>query len=112
SAGGKAVGIEVDITDEASVAAMMKATNAAFGGLDILVNNAALMIEAVGTPAIRTKIADFEKLMRVNLLGALICSQAAVGLFQARGGGKIVNQISAGAFPAQTTYGVSKVALL
>ena len=33
-------------------------------------------------------------------------------LFQARGGGKIVNQLSAGGFPAQTTYGISKIALL
>src|SRR3546814_3745061 len=70
--------------DETSVGAMMEATVAAFGGLDILVNNAALMVEAVGTPAIQTNIADFERLMRVNLTGALICSKAAVPLFQAR----------------------------
>ncbi|HZG33768.1 MAG TPA: SDR family oxidoreductase, partial [Sphingopyxis sp.] len=92
--------------------AMMDAVQSAFGGLDILVNNAALMVEAVGTPAIQTSIADFDKLMRVNLTGALICSKAAVPLFQARGGGKIVNQLSAGGLPAQTTYGISKVALL
>ena len=111
-AGGKAIAVEVDITDEAKVADMMDAAMSAFGGLDILVNNAALMVEAVGTPAIQTSIADFDRLMRVNLTGALICSKAAVPLFEARGGGKIVNQISAGAFPAQTTYGISKVALL
>src|SRR3546814_7345058 len=50
--------------------------------------------------------------MRINLTGALICSKAAVPLFEARGGGKIVNQLSAGGFPAQTPYGISKVALL
>ena len=111
-AGGKAIAVEVDITDEAKVADMMDATVAAFGGLDILVNNAALMVEAVGTPVIQTEVADFERLMRVNVTGALICSKAAVPLFAARGGGKIVNQISAGAFPAQTSYGVSKIALL
>lgn len=110
--GGTAIAAQVDIADEASVAAMMEATRTAFGGLDILVNNAALMVEAVGTPAIQTSIADFERLMRVNLMGALICAKAAVPLFQARGGGKIVNQLSAGGFPAQTTYGISKVALL
>jgi NAD(P)-dependent dehydrogenase (short-subunit alcohol dehydrogenase family) len=109
--GGKAEAVRVDITDEASVAAMMAATVEAFGGLDILVNNAALMLEAVGTPAIQTKVADLERLMRVNLFGALICAQAAVPLM-AKSGGKIVNQVSAGAFPAQTTYGISKIALL
>jgi NAD(P)-dependent dehydrogenase (short-subunit alcohol dehydrogenase family) len=69
------------------------------------------MVEAVGTPAIRTEIADFERLLRINVLGALICAKAAVPLFQARGGGKIVNALSAGAWPAQTPYGVSKLAL-
>jgi NAD(P)-dependent dehydrogenase (short-subunit alcohol dehydrogenase family) len=109
--GNAALAVQVDIADEASVAAMMAATEKHFGGLDILVNNAALMVEAVGTPAIRTEIADFERLLRVNLLGALICSKAAVPLMTARGGGKIVNQLSAGAWPAQSCYGVSKIAL-
>lgn len=109
--GAAAIAVQVDIADEASVAALMAATVDAFGGLDILVNNAALMVEAVGTPAIRTEIADFERLLRVNLTGALICAKAAVPLMQARGGGRIVNQLSAGAWPAQTTYGVSKIAL-
>src|SRR3546814_3668423 len=70
------------------------------------------MVGAVGTPAIQTSIPDFDRLMRINLTGALICSKAAVPLFEARGGGKIVNQLSAGGFPAQTPYGISKVALL
>ncbi|QGN54198.1 SDR family oxidoreductase [Novosphingobium sp. Gsoil 351] len=109
--GEQALPVKVDIADEASVAAMMAATQDRFGGLDILVNNAALMVEAVGTPAIETEIADFERLLKVNLLGALICTKAAVPFFEARGGGKIVNQLSAGAWPAQTPYGVSKIAL-
>ena len=112
ASGGTAKAVQADITDEASVKAMMEEARSSFGGLDILVNNAALMVEAVGTPAIQTNMADFNKLMAVNLNGALICTQAAVPLMQERGGGKIVNQLSAGAWPAQTTYGVSKIALL
>lgn len=110
--GGTAIGVQADITDEASVAAMMQQVQEHFEGLDILVNNAALMIEAVGTPAVQTEIDDLRKLMDVNLIGALICAKAAVPLFKERGGGKIVNQLSAGAWPAQTTYGISKIALL
>jgi len=110
--GREAFAVQVDITDAASVTDMMAAAKAQFGGVDILVNNAALMVEAVGTPAIKTAIPDFERVLRVNLTGALICAQAAVPLMVERGGGKIVNQISAGAFPAQTTCGVSKIALL
>jgi NAD(P)-dependent dehydrogenase (short-subunit alcohol dehydrogenase family) len=110
--GGAATAVQVDITDEASVQAMMDATVAAYGGLDILVNNAALMVEAVGTPTHHMSVADFERLMRVNVTGALICSKAAVPLFKARGGGRIVNQSSAGAFPAQSAYGISKIAIV
>jgi NAD(P)-dependent dehydrogenase (short-subunit alcohol dehydrogenase family) len=57
-------------------------------------------------------ISDVERLLRINVLGALMCAQAVVPLMAARGGGKIINQLSAGAFPAQTAYGISKVALL
>src|SRR3546814_19245970 len=89
---------------------MMETAEAAFGGLDILVNNAALMVEAVGTPAIQTSIADFDRLMRINLTGALICSKAAVPLFEARGGGKIVTQLSAGGLPAPPPSGTSPTA--
>src|SRR3546814_10832460 len=45
-AGGKAIAVQVDIADEASVSAMMETAEAAFGGLDILVNNAALMVRS------------------------------------------------------------------
>lgn len=110
--GENALPVQADIADAASVANLVAAAEQRFGGLDILVNNAALMVEAVGTPAIRTPISDLERLLRVNVMGALICAQAAVPLMVKRGGGKIVNQISAGAFPAQSPYGISKIALL
>jgi NAD(P)-dependent dehydrogenase (short-subunit alcohol dehydrogenase family) len=48
----------------------------------------------------------------VNVTGALNCAQALVPQMRERGGGKIVNQLSGGAFPAQSLYGVSKLALL
>src|SRR5947209_7728414 len=51
AAGGKAIGVGVDITKPDQVAAMVKAGVDAFGGLDILVNNAALMVEAVASSA-------------------------------------------------------------
>ena len=112
ASGGKALGAAVDITDRASVAAMVTTTETAFGGIDILVNNAALMVEIVGTPAIAISSQALDKALSVNLHGALNCAQAVVASMTARGGGRIVNQISAGAFPAQTVYGITKVALL
>jgi NAD(P)-dependent dehydrogenase (short-subunit alcohol dehydrogenase family) len=91
---------------------MVEGATAEFGGIDILVNNAALMVEIVGTPAIQISTEDLNKALNVNLHGALNCAQAVVPSMAARGGGRIVNQLSAGAFPAQTVYGVTKIALL
>jgi NAD(P)-dependent dehydrogenase (short-subunit alcohol dehydrogenase family) len=112
AAGGKAIAVQTDITDRASVAAMTDKARQAFGGVDILVNNAALMVEIVRTPASQISIEDFNRALSVNLIGALNCSQAVAPLMAERGGGRIVNQLSAGAFPAQSIYGVTKLALL
>lgn len=112
AAGGKAYAVQVDITDTASVAAMAQAAQAEFGGVDILVNNAALMVEITDKPAIQIDKARFDKGIAVNLWGALNCSQVLAPLMAARGGGSIINQVSAGAFPAQSFYGVTKIALV
>jgi NAD(P)-dependent dehydrogenase (short-subunit alcohol dehydrogenase family) len=110
--GGKAIAVGVDITKPDAVARMVKAATDAFGGIDILVNNAALMVEVVSGTAIDIPIADWKRLMDVNLTGALVCTQAVVPVMRTRGGGKIVNQVSGGAFPALSLYGVSKLALV
>lgn len=112
ASGGQAIACGVDITDPPAVAQMVRDANEAFGGVDILVNNAALMIDATLEPAMQVPIADWNRLMAVNVTGALNCVQAAAPSMIARGGGKIVNQVSGGAFPAQSLYGISKLALL
>jgi len=112
AAGGTAIAVQVDITDSAAVAAMAERTKREFGGIDILVNNAALMVEIVDKPLIQSDRARFDKGMAVNVWGAINCAQAAAPFMAERGGGAIVNQLSAGAFPAQTFYGVTKLALL
>jgi NAD(P)-dependent dehydrogenase (short-subunit alcohol dehydrogenase family) len=112
AAGGKAIAVGVDITQPDSVAKMAKAATAAFGGVDILVNNAALMAELGYMPAADIPLEQWNRIMNVNLTGALICVQAIVPLMRARGGGKIINQVSGGAYPAMSVYGVSKLALV
>jgi NAD(P)-dependent dehydrogenase (short-subunit alcohol dehydrogenase family) len=109
--GGKAVSAQVDIVDPASVQAMVARATEAFGGVDILVNNAALMLEMGASATISTGKNDFDKFMAVNVWGAINCTQAVAGSMAQRGGGAIVNQISAGAFPAQSLYGITKLAL-
>lgn len=113
AAGGQAVGVQCDITDRSSVAAMAAKAKAVFGGVDILVNNAALMVEiSRGATVLGMEPDLVDKSLQVNLVGALNCIRAVVPLMRERGEGRIVNQISAGAFPATSIYGVSKVALL
>lgn len=110
--GAKAIGVRVDITDPASAQAMVEAARSAFGGVDILVNNAALMAE-LGHQSIATvSIEDWNRTLNVNLTGALICCQAAIPAMRERGGGRIVNQTSGGAFPAIGVYGIGKLALV
>jgi len=111
TAGGKAIAVQADITDTASVEAMAAKAKAEFGGIDILVNNAALMVEIVDKPLIQTDRARFDRGMAVNVWGALNCAQVVAPYLAERGGGSIVNQVSAGAYPAQTFYGVTKIAL-
>ncbi|MFV8817658.1 SDR family oxidoreductase [Haliea sp. E17] len=112
AAGGRALGVEVDITRPQSVQAMAAVAKAEFGGVDILVNNAALMVELGSASAVDIPLEEWNRIMDVNVTGALNCVQAIVPLMRERGGGKIVNQSSGGAFPAQSIYGISKLALV
>jgi len=110
--GGQAVGVKVDITDESSVAAMAERAGQVFGGVDILVNNAALMVEIERRPVSQTPLDEWNRVMNVNVTGALNCAKAVIPGMLARGGGKIVNQVSGGAFPPWGIYGISKLALV
>ncbi|MET0251486.1 MAG: SDR family oxidoreductase [Novosphingobium sp.] len=117
AAGGKAIGVKVDVSDQESTRAMAAAAEAAFGRIDILVNNAALMAELGYQPTYEISLEDWNRTLAVNLTGALLCAQAVLPSMRARaandgGGGRIVNQTSGGAFPATGTYGIGKLALV
>jgi NAD(P)-dependent dehydrogenase (short-subunit alcohol dehydrogenase family) len=110
--GGKALAVTVDIADEESVQRMVDEATSQFGGVDVLVNNAALMVQIVGAPAMDYAREDWDRAFSVNLTGAWQCAKAVAPSMRERGGGRIVNQASAGAFPAETVYGITKVALI
>lgn len=112
SNGFEAIAVQVDITDRASVNAMTSAAKDAFGGVDILVNNAALMVEIATIPAMQFSLDDWNRAFAVNVTGAFNCCQSVAPLMAERGGGRIVNQVSGGAYPAQTVYGITKIALV
>ena len=84
----------MDVTDRASVKAMMEHIRAESGGLDILVNNAGLICT---TPADDTPGEVWDKLLATNLTGIFNCIQAAVPLMKGRRGAAIVNIASVSA---------------
>jgi NAD(P)-dependent dehydrogenase (short-subunit alcohol dehydrogenase family) len=110
--GRQAIGVRVDITDPEAAAEMVARTRDEFGGVDILINNAALMKEIPMGSVLELPLDWFERVMRVNVMGALVCARAAVPSMLERGGGRIINQVSGGAFIPGGVYSVSKLALV
>jgi 2-hydroxycyclohexanecarboxyl-CoA dehydrogenase len=86
--GARAAGIQLDVSDSASVSRAVKEVEEAFGSVDVLVNNAG--IDVVG-PFTASTEADWDRLLSVNLKGQIICARAVLDSMTARGGGKIVN---------------------
>ncbi|MCI4592337.1 SDR family oxidoreductase [Sphingobium sp. BYY-5] len=112
AAGGTALAVQVDVADEASTLAMGAAAREAFGGVDILINNAALMVDVSYDNCETVSLDAWNRAFAVNLNGALLCARAVIPSMRKRGGGRIVNQTSGGAFPASGLYGISKLALV
>jgi NAD(P)-dependent dehydrogenase (short-subunit alcohol dehydrogenase family) len=105
-------GVQVDITERDSALALADQACDAFGGIDILVNCAALMAEIPHGDLLDVDRDLFDRVMRVNVLGAIHCSAAVKSSMIERGGGRIINQVSAGAFMPGSLYGISKIGLV
>jgi clavulanate-9-aldehyde reducatase len=86
--GGKAVAIEVDVTDEAQARAFVTGAHEQLGRLDVLVNNAGVMLLG---PVEGADTEHWRRMIEVNLLGLLYCTHAALPLMRAGGGGHVVN---------------------
>ena len=92
SLGPQALGIQMDVTQAASIEAGFAQAIEKMGKLDILINNAALFSAA---PIVEITRADYDRLFAVNVAGTLFCLQAAARHMIARGeGGKIINMAS------------------
>ena len=109
--------LTVDVTDEAAVEMMVAKTVEAFGGLDVLHNNAALMSFALDEPdgdVAEFSVNVFERMMTVNALGPMFGCKHSIPHMLERGGGAIVNTISTAAlrgWGASPIYAMSKAAL-
>ena len=82
AAGGRAIAVKADVSDEAQVQSMFRQTYDAFGSVDIMVNNAGLQVDA---PVHEMTLAQWRKVIDVNLTGQFLCAREAIREFLRRG---------------------------
>lgn len=111
--GGRALGVEADVSDAGQVRDLVRTTTEALGGVDILVNNAGIatteLVEDLDEEAWR-------RVLDVNLTGPFLCSKAVLPLMREKRWGRIVNIASVAAkrisFTGAASYTASKAGLL
>jgi len=89
--GVEAVGVGVDVADEAQVLAMVEQVEAQLGGVDILVNNAGIVSTA---PLRELTTAEWNRVMAIDLNSVLFCAKAVLPGMMARSNGRIINTAS------------------
>ena len=112
AAGGKALPVYLDVTDEGSVAAAFERTRASFGPVDILINNAGT--PGVPLPVSETGLSEWRRVFDVNVTGAFLCAREAMPHMASGEWGRVVNVSSAAArhpMAGMAAYGASKAAL-
>ncbi len=90
-AGGEAVALTCDVTDEAQVAQTVQAVKEKWGRLDVLVNNAGI---ALLGPVLGADTAEWRKAFDINVLGLMYATHAALPLMKEQGSGHIINMSS------------------
>ncbi|MFP8876603.1 MAG: SDR family NAD(P)-dependent oxidoreductase, partial [Myxococcota bacterium] len=120
AAGGRAISLHTDITDEAATQEMAKQVQQEFGSIDVLINNAALYYDQ---DIFDQSVEYLRKTLEVNLIGQLVCSRSVFPTMKAQGGGSIINIASTAAYPLplpampsdnfnSNAYGLSKSGLI
>lgn len=112
AAGGQALIVPADVADAEAVEKAVASTEARFGGLDAVVNNAGLGLAA---PSAGYPMENWRRVLDTNLTGAFVCSRAAYEALKRRGGGQII-AIASGAgrqgYPRMAAYCASKFGLI
>jgi 3-oxoacyl-[acyl-carrier protein] reductase len=108
-AGGRAMVVSADVADEAEVAALFDQVEAEFGGIDVVVNTAGIMLLS---PLAELNLDDFDRMHRTNVRGTFVVSQQAAR--RVRKGGAIINfstSVTKIALPTYTAYAATKGAV-
>ena len=110
--GGRAIGLAVDVANEASVAQLVGRAGGAFGRIDVLHNNAGVLLPGSVT---EISLAAWERTLAVNVTGAFLCSRAVIPVMLLRGAGSIIHTSSVSGFVGEAgiaAYCASKGALV
>jgi 3-oxoacyl-[acyl-carrier protein] reductase len=108
-AGGRAVAVRADVADESAVAALFDRTEDTFGGVDVVVNTAGIMLLS---PLTDLELADLDQMHRINIRGTFVVSREAAR--RTRSGGAIINFSSSVvkiALPSYCAYAATKGAV-
>jgi len=103
SEGGRALALQTDVGEEAQAQAFVQRAASEFGRLDVLVNNAGVMLLG---PIVGADTEEWRRMIGVNLFGALYCTHAALPLMVEQQGGDIVNVSSVAGRSARLGSGV------
>jgi 3-oxoacyl-[acyl-carrier protein] reductase len=110
-AGGSAISIGVDVASATSTLDMAATVEREYGGIDFLVNNAAIYHGMKIESLLTVDLEYYHHFLDVNLNGALMCARACYPSMEKRSGAAIVNQSSTAAWMAGGYYSISKAAL-
>jgi 3-oxoacyl-[acyl-carrier protein] reductase len=108
SEGGRATFVETDVSSPESADELAARTVSEFGGIDYLINNAAIFAGMRRETLLNVDYAYYKRFMEVNMNGVLIVTRAVYKHIAARGGGAIVNQSSSAAYEAGNYYKIAK----
>ena len=111
ASGSAALAVCCDIADERAVQAAVERVIDEFGGIDIMVNNAALHLMAYSRPVTELPLEQWRRMLDVNVTGIVNWATACRPVMRERGGGVIVNQSSVAAYLANGAYAISKLAV-
>jgi 3-oxoacyl-[acyl-carrier protein] reductase len=109
AAGGRAMAVGADVAEEAQVGALFDQVKAAFGGVDVVVNAAGIMLLS---PLTELKLDAFDRMHRTNVRGTFVVNQQAAR--RVREGGAIINfssSVTKLALPTYTAYAATKGAV-
>jgi NADP-dependent 3-hydroxy acid dehydrogenase YdfG len=88
SEGGEALAVPTDVAHQPSAAALIQRAKAELGSVDVLVNNAGVMLLG---PILGADVEHWQRMVNVNVLGLMYCTHAALPIMHEQGGGHIVN---------------------